>query len=90
MLGTILNLQPRLVLGGGKSREETVLELIIQLFEQVHSIISAQVQHTLSSLPFPSQIPEPFDRTAIIRRYELDKSPLTTVLLQEIGLTAGQ
>jgi dynein heavy chain len=64
LLGTILSLQPRIVVTGGKSREKQVLELIIQLLEQV---------------------PLEFDIKAVQRRHEMDKSPLTTVLLQEIS-----
>ena len=35
LLNTILSLQPKIVVEGGKSREELVLELIFQLLEQI-------------------------------------------------------
>jgi dynein heavy chain len=66
LLGTILSLQPRIVTSGGKSREDTVLELCAQLAEQVPAELDAKMISRKNDLA-------------------LDKSPLTTVLLQEVG-----
>ena len=49
LLNTVLSLQPRVVSaggGGGKSREEMVLDLISQLSEQVRT--APRLNHTLT------------------------------------------